>query len=110
MGNKNLTKSKVDKNDEYYTLYEDIESEMSHYKHHFEGKVVYMNCDDPRVSNIWKYFKDNFKDLGLKKIISTYYSLYEPAYRTDYDGKEEVKNELTEKDKRISSDNEMSGC
>lgn len=106
MGNSNLVRSRVEKNDEYYTLYEDIVSEMEHYKHHFKGKVVYMNCDDPRFSNFWKYFKKNFQELGLKKIISTYYALYEPSYRTEYDGKEETKTRLRQNGNFLSVESE----
>lgn len=31
------------------------------------------NCDDPRVSNFFKYFAYNFEFLGLKKLIATCY-------------------------------------
>ena len=60
-----LTKSKINKNDEFYTSYEDIEKEMIHYESYFKGKVVYCNCDDPRVSNFFHYFSYNFEHLEL---------------------------------------------
>ena len=62
------------KNDEYYTLYEDIEYAMGNYKDCFNGKVVYLPCDDYRKSNFTKYFKDNFGRLGLKKLVCTNYA------------------------------------
>jgi len=34
---------------------------------------VLCNCDDPRVSNFFKYFAYNFEFLGLKKLIATCY-------------------------------------
>jgi hypothetical protein len=34
---------------------------------------VYLNCDDPRVSNFFHYFSFNFEKLGLKKLIATCY-------------------------------------
>ena len=71
--NSNLTEAKRKKNDEFYTRLSDIENELHHYKHHFKGKVVYCNCDDPSWSNFWKYFHSNFASLGLKKLISTHY-------------------------------------
>lgn len=71
--NKNLTKAKKEKNDEFYTQLTDIEKELKHYKHHFKNKVVYCNCDDPRVSNFFHYFSHNFEELGLKKLITTCY-------------------------------------
>jgi hypothetical protein len=71
--NKNLHKAKHGKNDEFYTQLSDIERELKHYKHHFKDKVVYCNCDDPRVSNFFHYFSYNFDKLGLKKLITTCY-------------------------------------
>ena len=50
-----------------------IEQELRHYKHHFKDKVVYLNCDDPRVSNFFHYFSYNFEVLGLKRVIATCY-------------------------------------
>ena len=49
--NKNFNKAQNSKNDEFYTQLTDIERELKHYKKHFKDKVVYCNCDDPRVSN-----------------------------------------------------------
>jgi len=71
--NKNLNKAKSSKKDEFYTQLTDIEKEMKHYKSHFKGKVVYCNCDDPRVSNFFHFFSYNFEKLGLKKLIATCY-------------------------------------
>jgi len=73
MGNTNLTQAKANKKDEFYTQLTDIERELNHYKKHFKGKVVYCNCDDPRVSNFFHYFSYNFEKLGLKKLITTCY-------------------------------------
>lgn len=70
-GNKNLNKAKLSKKDEFYTQLSDIERELRHYKNHFKNKVVYCNCDDPRVSNFFHYFSFNFERLGLKKLITT---------------------------------------
>lgn len=71
--NQTLNKAKKQKNDEFYTQLPDIEEELKHYKEHFRGKVVYCNCDDPKVSNFFKYFFYNFNELGLKKLITTCY-------------------------------------
>lgn len=68
-----LHTAKNNKKDEFYTQLSDIERELKHYKHHFKDKVVYCNCDDPRVSNFFHYFSFNFEKLGLKKLISTCY-------------------------------------
>ncbi|AIN74986.1 Adenine-specific methyltransferase EcoRI [Flavobacterium psychrophilum DSM 3660] len=71
--NKLLQKAKKSKSDEFYTQLSDIESELKHYKEHFENKVVFCNCDDPRSSNFFNYFAYNFENLGLKKLITTCY-------------------------------------
>ena len=66
--NSNLHKAKKERNDEFFTLYKDIEKEMVHYKDQFKGKTVYCNCDDARESNFFKFFSLNFEKLGLKKL------------------------------------------
>lgn len=70
---KYLNKARNEKNDEFYTILADIERELSHYKKHFKNKVVFCNCDDPRVSNFFHYFSYNFDQLGLNKLITTCY-------------------------------------
>ena len=71
--NKLLQKAKKSKSDEFYTQLVDIESELKYYKNQFKGKIVYCNCDDPRISNFFRYFSTNFKQLDLKKLISACY-------------------------------------
>lgn len=75
MANKNniLHQAKASKKDEFYTQLPDIERELRHYKKYFKDKVVYCNCDDPRVSNFFHYFSYSFEKLGLKKLIATCY-------------------------------------
>ncbi len=71
--NKNLHKAKDSKKDEFYTQLGDIERELRYYKSHFKDKVIYCNCDDPRISNFFHFFSYNFEKLGLKKLIATCY-------------------------------------
>jgi hypothetical protein len=71
--NTKLTQAKKNKKDEFYTQLSDIERELKHYKKHFKNKVIYCNCDDPRVSNFFHYFSYNFEKLGLKRLIATCY-------------------------------------
>ena len=71
--NRNFQEARQAKKDEFYTSLSDIELELKHYGRHFEGKVVYCNCDDPRASNFFRYFSVNFQKLGLKKLITTCY-------------------------------------
>ena len=68
-----LQKAKNKRDDEFYTTYESIVEELSHYKFHFEGKVILCNCDDPYESNFCKYFLRNFNVLRLKRLICTSY-------------------------------------
>jgi len=71
--NSSLHAAKTQKNDEFYTQLSDIENELKHYRQHFAGKVVFLNCDDPFESNFFKYFAMNFNALGLKRLIATSY-------------------------------------
>ena len=58
--------------DEFYTRMSDIAKEIPNYD--WSNMSVYCNCDDPMQSNFYKYFKANFKNLGLKRLMTTYYS------------------------------------
>lgn len=79
--NSNLHKARKVKNDEFYTLYDDIKKEVSNYKEYFKGKVVFLPCDDmnllstenieERMSQFWVFFHKNFEEFGLKKLIAT---------------------------------------
>lgn len=68
-----LKNAKFNKNDEFFTQLVDIESELIHYSKSFKGKVVFCNCDDPRISNFFLYFYLNFRRLGIKKLIAACY-------------------------------------
>jgi hypothetical protein len=85
-----LRSAKTAKEDEFYTQLTDIERELKHYKRHFKGKVVYLNCDDPRVSNFFHYFSYNFEKLGLKKLIATCYQSQDPGDFTQNQSAEAV--------------------
>ncbi|MBO4638414.1 MAG: adenine-specific methyltransferase EcoRI family protein [Treponema sp.] len=71
--NSSLHRADKAKEDEFYTQISDIEKELSHYKEHFKDKTVLCNCDDPRISNFFKYFALKFDELGLNRLISTCY-------------------------------------
>lgn len=79
-GASSLKKAQRNKKDEWYTQLNDIETELQYYRNHFNGKVVFCNCDDPYESNFFKYFAMNFKELGLKKLIATCYGGSPVAY------------------------------
>ncbi|MBP5446998.1 MAG: restriction endonuclease subunit M, partial [Treponema sp.] len=96
-GNSNLTDSRAAKADEFYTPLSMIENELKHYKPHFKNKTVLCNCDDPRISNFFRYFVMYFDVLELKKVIATCYKnddadlfsqeATEKAVYLEYDGK-----------------------
>lgn len=78
MTSENLTKAKADKNDEFYTQYEDIQKEVNAYLEYdpdvFRDKTILLPCDDPEWSNFTRFFAQNFEAFGLKKLISTSYA------------------------------------
>lgn len=88
MANRNLTKAKNAKNDEFYTQYADIEKEINAYLDYdpdvFRGKTILLPCDDPEWSNFTKYFAQNFERFGLKKLVSTSYAVESKKYKTGY--------------------------
>ena len=70
--NKKLNNAIKNKNDEFYTQLKDIEKELENYKNYFKNKTIYCNCDNPKFSNFFKYFFDNFENLQLKELIVSY--------------------------------------
>lgn len=73
-----LQSAKKNKNDEFYTQYDDIQTELNAYLEYnpdtFRNKTVLLPCDDPEWSNFTRFFAQNFDRLGLKKLISTSYA------------------------------------
>lgn len=74
VGNKTLNKSKkAANNDEFYTTYETVSSELAHYVSQLNNKTVLCNCDDPFESAFSNYFIKNFNKIGLRRLICTSY-------------------------------------
>ena len=70
-----LRRAKQEKNDEYYTLLEDIENELSHYPTRiFKNAHVHLPCDDPAKSKFFTYFTQNFNRLQLAKLTAIHYT------------------------------------
>ena len=86
--NTNLHRAAKVKNDEFYTQYNDIEKEVAAYIEYdsdvFKGKTILLPCDDPEWSNFTKFFAQNFKKFGLKKLISTSYAADSKNYNSGY--------------------------
>lgn len=70
--NKNMTKAKRAKDDEFYTPYDFVAAEVERYEEQLKGKSVYCPCDDPRWSNFPRYFINKYDDLELKYIICSF--------------------------------------
>ena len=85
MANQNLSAAKTAKNDEFYTQYPDIQKEVNAYIEYnpdiFKGKTILLPCDDPDWSNFTKFFAQNFAAFGLKKLISTSYTVESKTYK-----------------------------
>lgn len=90
--NHKLKRAKQARNDEFYTFYENIHKEVKNYSPYLKNKRILCNCDDYRVSNFYKYFKDYFIEYELKSVTAVSYSFSnlfiapEPAYKAVYDG------------------------
>ena len=71
--NTNLHKAKIEKNDEFYTQYTDIQKEIDAYLEYnpnvFRDKTILLPCDDPEWSNFTKFFVQNFEKFGLNRSI-----------------------------------------
>ncbi len=96
--NKNLHKASQAKKDEFYTQLADIEKEVSHYKHHLKGKVIFCNCDDPLESNFWRYFALNFSYLGIKKLVTTHFDYEKPTYKLELTGDMDENGKINDDD------------
>ena len=74
-----------------------ILKELKHYRGHLHGKTIYCNCDDPIVSNFFRYFCLNFAKLRLKKLITTCYRNQQPDLFSTHDKDSAVGIEYTDK-------------
>ena len=88
--NRDLNEAKLAPKDEFYTQLRDIENELHHYKLHFKDKIVYRNCDDPTVSNFFKYFSQNFSVRGLRKLVTTCYKNQNPDLFSQHDAERAI--------------------
>ena len=88
--NNTLNNAKKNKKDEFYTQYSDIAKELPYYKEQLANKIIYCNCDNPKYSNFYKFFKDNFHEYKLKKLVATYFNPDSYTYKTVFDGNTEI--------------------
>ena len=86
--NENLTTAKREKNDDFYTTFDDISKEMNHYREYLKGKVVFCPCDkvfNEGRSEFVNYFTSLFHELGLKKVIFTQYNPNGVGYKSEWE-------------------------
>ncbi|AUM62743.1 adenine-specific methyltransferase EcoRI family protein [Spiroplasma monobiae] len=89
----NLANAKKIKNDEFYTTYETIESEMSYYWDNFKGKTILCNCDDPELfkdffgSKTWKKMLDEAVLKNDSKLLSTANQYFKNKNPNDFEQK-----------------------
>lgn len=81
--NNYLINARNGKNDEFYTQYKDIESEIMKFTQIFYGKTVYCPCDNEN-SEFRNFFINNFENLKLKG----FYASAIDGNTIFYDGKE----------------------
>lgn len=75
--NANMINAKKEKNDEFFTQFEDITKELCHkeYKEAFKGKKIYCPFSSPLApyfSQFYEFFKLNFHHLGIESLLCTY--------------------------------------
>ena len=68
-----LKKAKINKKDEFYTQMDTIQNTLKNYIPYFKNKKILCNCDDPRYSNFFKYFANNFINFKIKSLTATSY-------------------------------------
>lgn len=66
-------------NDEFYTKREDVEKELPNYAEFFKGQSIYCPCDGPQ-SQIFQWFRDNFRSLGLNDLVASSFSFDGQGY------------------------------
>lgn len=85
---RNIDSAKENKNDEFYTRFEDISKELHHYRDFFKNKIVYCPCDkafNKGRSEFVNYFVKVGKEWGIQKVIYTQYNPYGKGYMWEMD-------------------------
>lgn len=87
----NTTKVRNNPNrDEFYTTKETAEQLYKNISpEHFANKIIYCNADGPE-SEIYQYWKRNFKSFNIKKLIATKYVKDGNGLKTIFNGEQEI--------------------
>lgn len=90
MSNKSLDNAKIKKNDEFYTQYDDIETEITYFKDQLRDKIIFLPCDT-QESNFYRYFKANFFSLGISLLRAAHLEREnEYSFMIEFDGEKET--------------------
>lgn len=71
---KRMNNARQAKYDEYYTSYENAPKLLLPFKQHLAGKRILMPCDNPDMSQMFKWVFDNFDNLRLASLSCTGYN------------------------------------
>ena len=94
--NRSLRNAQTKPNDEFYTLYSDVATEILAHRHQMKGKRVHCPFSDYRCSQVVLFLVDFFDVLGLAHLTATCLDIGGGAWRFDYDGKTATVSRLTQ--------------
>lgn len=103
-----LNNCKKNINDEFYTQYKDVEKNLKFFEDCFVNKHIYMPCDYYKKSSFYKFFKNNFYRLQLKKISCSNFKNKEDvdSFYVEFDGKNETVIKLQNNGDFLNKENE----
>ena len=105
MGSSELNMARMSPRDEFYTEYKDIEAELRCYDPaQFYRKTVLLNCDDPHISQFWKYFHKKYYHFGLRKLTCSCYKRGGHGFSAEYSGEGSLQSVYTNGVRYFSSD------
>lgn len=87
--NRNMNEARKNKNDEFFTQYNDIEMELREYADCFRGKRVFCNCNDGAGSKFLEFFLTMFSIYGLRGLYGMQYEDYGQGRLFSMEGKNE---------------------
>ncbi|AFQ03008.1 adenine-specific methyltransferase EcoRI family protein [Mycoplasmoides genitalium] len=89
-----FNRAKKAKNNEFFTLIDEIENEVINYQKQFANKTVFCNCNDGKNSHFFQFFQTNFNQLQLKKLIGFSFNNLSQADKFTFDGNKVTKTKL----------------
>ena len=98
MSNKKLHEARKVKDDEFYTLYDDIAEEMDYFKDKFDNKKIFFPCDNPQNSNFFKFFVNKFEEYNICKMYFLYLGA-DFAYEVNKTNIKQIKEDTNNFDK-----------